>query len=48
LIGDCAALPPCAPAVGSAAAVGAAAVVGLFGGGRIHPTLGYDMDVKPE
>jgi len=31
-----------------ARAVGAAAVSGLFGGGRIHPALGYDMDVKPE
>lgn len=28
--------------------VGAAVVSGLFGGGRIHPALGYDMDVKPE
>lgn len=31
-----------------AKAVGAAVVSGLFGGGRIHPALGYDMDVKPE
>lgn len=31
-----------------AKAVGAAAVSGLFGGGRIHPALGYDMDIKSE
>lgn len=29
-------------------AIGAATVRGLFGGGQIHPSLGYDMDVKPE
>jgi HK97 gp10 family phage protein len=31
-----------------AKAVGAAVVSGLFGGGRIHQALGYDMDVNPE
>lgn len=48
---------PARPFIGPAAfrnkdkiakAVGAAVVSGLFGGGRIHPSLGYDMDIKPE
>lgn len=29
-----------------AAVLGAATVSGMFGGGRIHPALGYDMDIK--